>query len=92
MMLSIEQKVKKEAKVRDDYTCQVCGFVGKVQVLKEGKLVWVPCDDLVEADHIIPKGIIVINTLDNFQTRCKPCHKEKTKLDCLKIKERRNKK
>lgn len=84
---SVESYLKKKAKERDDYICWYCGFVGKVQMEKQGKLVWVPQDDLVQADHITPKGMKGKNVLENFQTLCKPCHKRKTVKDRKKIKQ-----
>ena len=83
---TVESYLKKKAKKRDDYTC-VCGFVGKVQMEKHGKLVWVSQDDLVEADHIKPKAMGGENILSNFQTLCKRCHKKKTVKDRKNIKE-----
>ena len=54
-------------KVRDDYTCRMCGERG-------GKL---------HADHVKPFSIYseLRFDLNNGQTLCKPCHKEKTKQD-----------
>lgn len=80
--------LKKQVKKRDDYTCVKCGFEGKMTTIKNGQLVKVPCDDLVEADHIIAKGLNGReNKLEYFQTLCKLCHRKKTIEDIKKIKE-----
>jgi Zn finger protein HypA/HybF involved in hydrogenase expression len=62
----------KLAKIRDDYTCQICG-------LKDMEIVVV--------DHIRPKAIQpdLYLSLDNLQTLCPNCHARKTKIDYKNI-------
>ncbi len=61
-------KVKTEALVRDDYTCQQCG-------LRE--------PDIMEVDHILPKSIEpnLYISIDNLITLCPNDHRRKTKSD-----------
>lgn len=56
---------KKQALIRDDYICQVCGF-REVEIM--------------EVDHIKPKSKFpeLIFTLDNLVTLCPNCHRRKT--------------
>lgn len=56
---------KIKAKVRDDYTCQICG-------LREV--------EIMEVDHIKPKGRYpeFAKELNNLVTLCPNCHKRKT--------------
>lgn len=62
----------KLAKIRDDYTCQVCG-------LKD--------IEIVVVDHIRPKAIRpdLYLSLDNLMTLCPNCHARKTKIDLKNI-------
>lgn len=56
-----------------DYTCSVCGLKDK---------------EIVEVDHIIPKAIKpeLYHELANLQILCPNCHRRKTKLDRIDIK------
>ena len=55
----------KQAKIRDDYTCQICG-------LRE--------PDIMETDHIKPQSLYpeLKCTLENLLTLCPNCHRRKT--------------
>lgn len=57
--------IKKQALLRDDYTCQICG-------LRE--------PEIMEVDHIKPKSIYpnFKNDLNNLITLCPNCHRRKT--------------
>jgi hypothetical protein len=57
---------------RDDYTCKNCGTIGKY----------------LEADHIIPWSIHpeLVFDLNNGQTLCHSCHRDKIKEDMKIIK------
>ena len=59
---------KKQAKIRDDYVCQMCG-------LRE--------PDIMVTDHIRPKAIRpdLARSIDNLMTLCPNCHARKTKID-----------
>ena len=59
---------KQEAKIRDDYTCQVCG-------LRE--------PEIMEVDHIFPKSRFKDKEfeLENLITLCPNCHRRKTNRD-----------
>ena len=61
-----------QAKVRDNYTCQICGNNDK---------------DVVEADHILAKKLRpdLAKELSNLLTLCANCHKKKTKRDMEQI-------
>ena len=63
---------KKQTKVRDDYTCQVCG-------LRE--------PEIMEADHIKPRALSpeLISSLENMITLCPNCHARKTIRDKRQI-------
>jgi len=68
---------------RDDYICQKCG-IKTVQGYDTTK------DDFPECDHIIPVALGGREfDVNNLQTLCKKCHKEKTKVDIVKIAEYR---
>lgn len=56
---------KKQAKIRDDFTCQVCGLYDS---------------EIVEVDHIKPKASypVLYKELSNMQTICPNCHRRKT--------------
>lgn len=60
--------VKCYAKIRDDYTCQVCG-------LRE--------PEIMEVDHMRPVSVFpeFKHTLENLVTLCPNCHKRKTMRD-----------
>ena len=55
----------KQAKIRDDYTCQICG-------LKDV--------EIIEIDHIIPKSVRpdLKFELSNLMCLCPNCHRRKT--------------
>ena len=57
--------LKKKAKERDDYTCQVCG-------LRD--------DEIMQVDHIRPKSLHpeLYEILENLLTLCPNCHARKT--------------
>ena len=65
-------KMRKYVIVRDKFKCQECGYQGIL--LSE-----------FEADHIKPlfeaHGDLSYYDSDNVETKCKPCHKKKTKAD-----------
>lgn len=60
--------IKKRAKIRDDYTCQICG-------LRE--------PEIMEADHIVPRKVDknLEFEMENLMTLCPNCHRRKTKRD-----------
>lgn len=55
----------KTTKIRDDYTCQICGF-------RE--------PEIMEVDHIKPKSLFpeLRKSPDNLLTLCPNCHRRKT--------------
>lgn len=57
-----------EAKLRDNNTCQICGF-------RE--------DEIMVVDHIRPRAMRpeLALDLDNLMTLCPNCHARKTKVD-----------
>lgn len=59
---------KKQALIRDDFTCQICG-------LKD--------PEIVEVDHIKSKSLHpeLKNDIDNLVTMCANCHRRKTLRD-----------
>jgi len=59
---------KQKVKIRDDYTCQICG-------LREM--------GLMDVDHIKPKAIFpeLRTSLENLITLCPNCHRRKTIRD-----------
>lgn len=63
---------KRQAKIRDDFTCQMCG-------LKE--------PEIMVTDHIRPKALRpdLQRSLDNLMTLCPNCHARKTKIDIRAI-------
>jgi HNH endonuclease len=65
------QKIKKEVKIRDNYTCQICHQKGFEQ--KNGEL-------YIEVDHIKPFHIDpnINDAIDNLQCLCSNCHSVKT--------------
>ena len=64
--------LKKKAKLRDDFTCQVCG-------LKD--------EEIIEVDHIKMKceNPELTNSLENLITLCPNCHRRKTNRDLRRI-------
>jgi hypothetical protein len=56
---------QKQAKIRDNYTCQICG-------LRD--------DEIIEVDHIIPVSVnpSLKFELSNLLTLCPNCHRRKT--------------
>ena len=60
-------KLRTEIKERDNYTCQKCG----ISVEQEPHL-------LLEIDHIIPVSKNGKTTLDNLQTLCWKCNRQKS--------------
>lgn len=54
-----------QAKIRDNYTCQMCGFSDK---------------EIMQVDHIKPKSLFpeLKKVLDNLMTVCPNCHARKT--------------
>jgi len=64
--------VSKQALLRENYTCQVCGLYEP---------------EIVEVDHILPKCIYPELRLDinNLQVLCPNCHKRKTLKDVKSI-------
>jgi 5-methylcytosine-specific restriction endonuclease McrA len=70
------------------YTCVNCGITGKYFALEKDRLdkryhlnLYAVDDNskevLMTKDHIIPKSRGGSNTLDNYQTMCCKCNKEK---------------
>ncbi len=62
------QYLRRQALIRDNYTCQICDLYDP---------------DIVDVDHIIPKSIakhLMKNPdcLENLQTLCPNCHKRKS--------------
>jgi len=59
---------KRQAMIRDDYTCQMCGLEEK---------------EIMVVDHIRPKAMRpdLNRSLDNLMTLCPNCHARKTKID-----------
>lgn len=55
---------------RDHFTCQRCGY--EAQRMFDGTL---------NADHIIPRSRGGQTVLENLQTMCVPCHKQKTRAE-----------
>ncbi|OGT23540.1 MAG: hypothetical protein A2W47_04505 [Gammaproteobacteria bacterium RIFCSPHIGHO2_12_38_15] len=57
-----------ETKIRDNYTCQICGFRDP---------------DIMEVDHIKPKSLYpeLESALENLVTLCPNCHRRKTIRD-----------
>ncbi len=55
----------KQAKIRDDYTCQICGLRDP---------------EIMEVDHVKPKSLFpeLANDLNNMVVLCPNCHKRKT--------------
>jgi 5-methylcytosine-specific restriction endonuclease McrA len=55
----------KQALIRDDYTCQVCGLRDM---------------EIMEADHVMPKSKYpkLAYEMDNIVTLCPNCHRRKT--------------
>lgn len=66
--------LKKEVKIRDNYTCQVCGLYDK---------------EIIEIDHIQPASIFpdMEKKIDNLVCLCPNCHRRKTKRDRKAIRE-----
>ena len=60
--------VKERARIRDNYTCQICG-------LRE--------PEIMEVDHILPKSRFKNKEfeLENLITLCPNCHRRKTNRD-----------
>ncbi len=58
--------------LRDNFTCQECGL----HPMREDKP-WLPDISLLECDHIIPLAKGGETTMDNLQTLCKKCNREK---------------
>ena len=54
---------------RDNWTCQQCGYQGRQH---KGDL---------HADHIINRAEGGTNTLANLETKCPPCHEQKTRAE-----------
>ena len=56
---------KKQALIRDDYTCQICGLRDK---------------EIMEVDHIIPQCVApeLKFELNNLMTLCPNCHRRKS--------------
>jgi predicted HNH restriction endonuclease len=79
------QKIKKEVKIRDNYTCQICNQIGFEQ--KNGEL-------YIEVDHIIPFHLDpnINDAIDNLQCLCANCHRVKTYASTKTINELRLKK
>ena len=62
------RKIREEVLDRDQGLCQEC--------LRQGRII--PGTDI---DHIIPKSKGGTNRLENLQTLCRTCHREKTKRE-----------
>ena|SRR5260221_8127108 len=60
-----ESYLKREVRIRDDYTCQICGF-------RE--------PEIMEIDHVLPKATNphLTYNMDNLITLCPNCHRRKT--------------
>lgn len=55
--------IKRQALIRDKYTCKKCGFKDK---------------EIMEVDHIKEKVLGGKDTIENAQTLCPNCHTKKT--------------
>ena len=64
-------KLKGKALKRDNYLCQVCEDIGVITAAKE-------------VDHIIPKSEGGTDSLDNLQSICVECHKQKTIKEAIR--------
>ena len=62
------QKLRKKALSRDNYLCQVC-YSTKVLTAA------------TEVDHIVQKSKGGTDSLDNLQSICHQCHKDKTNIE-----------
>jgi 5-methylcytosine-specific restriction enzyme A len=62
---SLSKRLRRQALVRDHFTCQRCGLRDRSGAL-------------LEADHIVELIDDGEHVLGNLQTLCKPCHREKT--------------
>lgn len=60
-------KLREKIKIRDNYTCQICG----ISIKDEPNL-------LLEIDHIIPLSKNGMTTEDNLQTLCWKCNRAKS--------------
>ena len=60
--------LNRQAKIRDDYTCQVCGLRDI---------------EIISVDHIMPKSIYpqFLKVLENLMCLCPNCHARKTLRD-----------
>ena len=58
-------RIRQEALKRDKHLCQPCQTKGRVTPAKE-------------VDHIVPKSKGGTDDLDNLQSICVPCHRDKT--------------
>lgn len=58
----------RQAKIRDDYTCQICGLRDP---------------EIMEVDHIKPRSIFpeLDFVMENLMTLCPNCHRRKTLRD-----------
>ena len=59
------EKLRAAALARDMHLCQICQREGRVTPARE-------------VDHITPKAKGGADTLENVQSVCTPCHREKT--------------
>lgn len=97
VVVFIWQYFKEDAFKRDNYQCVNCGFAPKrkeckSKLLNDGSYdySWIDTDkpDISKliGDHIIPIAVGGEEyDLDNIQTLCVKCHKEKTKEDMKRI-------
>ena len=69
---------KKQAKIRDRFTCRWCGLQDK---------------EVIEVDHILPKSIFpnLAYSLDNLITLCANDHRRKTNMDIKKYRSKNKK-
>ena len=71
---------------RDDFTCQSCGWRPEDHQIPErydGRYVigGYPnprADRMLQVDHIFPRALGGLPTLDNLQTLCEPCNLSKS--------------
>lgn len=63
---------QRQAKIRDDYVCQLCGF-REIEIM--------------EVDHVLPKSIYpkLRHDLSNLMTLCPNCHRRKTNREKKQI-------
>lgn len=67
----MSKRLRRQALVRDRFTCVSCGLRDR-------------SGSSLEADHIVALADGGAHALENLQTLCKPCHKSKTLRDAAR--------